>query len=63
MVRSIHAHWPADENGWFACTESQYRPGKSPIEESRAIAKLGSPVKLWFGRDWTSVPGRSPLFA
>jgi hypothetical protein len=30
---------------------------------SSAITKLGPPVKLWFGRDWSSAPGRPPAFA
>jgi hypothetical protein len=62
-VRSIHAHCPNDAKSWFAWTDSQYRPWKRPIEGSSVITKLGPPVKLWFGRDWSSVPGRSPEFA
>jgi hypothetical protein len=33
------------------------------MDWSSAIAKLGPPVKLWFGRDWSSVPGTPPEFA
>ena len=61
-VRSSQAHCPADEKVWFACTEIQYRPSKRPIDGSRVTTKLGSPVKLWFGLDASSVPGRSPAF-
>ena len=28
--------------------------------ELRSSTKLGPLVKVWFGRDWSSVPGRLP---
>jgi hypothetical protein len=62
-VRFVQPHCPADENGWFAWTEIQYWPSRRPIEGSIVMTKLASPAKLWFGRDATSVPGRSPEVA
>jgi hypothetical protein len=49
---------------WFACTETQYVPAPSETSGLSVIEKLGPFVKAWFGRDWSSVPGRLlPPFA
>jgi hypothetical protein len=57
-VRSFQPHWPVVVKVWFAWTETQYVPAVSTTGEPRLITKLGPFVKVWFGRDSSSVPGR-----
>ena len=59
-VRSRQPHWPVVLYVWFACTETQWVPGPSDTIGLKGTEKLGPPVKAWFGRDWSRVPGRSP---
>jgi len=59
-VRFRQPHWPVVVNVWFAWTETQYVPVPRMTGEARSISKLGPLLNVWFGRAWSSVPGKLP---
>ena len=57
-VRFFQPHCPCGMRFWFACTETQYVPAPSETCGVSGIEKLGPFVNVWFGRAWSSDPGR-----